>query len=253
MKKIISLISILELINLTISIVPTWNFEKSTIDLFSDSTEHSYDICNRLMYDLTLRLEKKFTKDANSVITQENIIYFNNNKIGAVEWEDIESFYSIGNIQYICPKGKYHMFIYKDSKFTEMIPDDFSISGDWDLLCYYQKTEGYMFVGFVNKHPILYSYKISDNKWEKISKFDDGLYDFKWVTEPINSHDYPMKAIVLKNNIITLKGLLFTIVGTNSQITVEEKLEKQFTKIKSYSNSFFNRDKNIFILLLIIM
>ena len=138
------------------------------------------------------------------------------------------------------------MFIYKDSKFTEMIPDDFSISGDWDLLCYYQKTEGYMFVGFVNKHLILYSYKISDNKWEKISKFDDGLYDFKWVTEPINSHEYPMKAIVLKNNIITLKGLLFTIVGTKSQITVEEKLEKQFTKIKSYSNSFFNRDKQHF-------
>ena len=111
MKTFLQLFILINLIYISLSIVPFWNFEKSTIDLFSDSTEHSYDICNRLMYDLTLRLEKKFTKDANSVITQENIIYFNNNKIGAVEWEDIESFYSIGNIQYICPKGKYYVYL----------------------------------------------------------------------------------------------------------------------------------------------
>ena len=105
MKKIFLLILIVELINLSISIVPIWNFEKSSIDLFAESNEHSYDICNRFMYFLTVRLEKKFTKNEDSTIKQENIIYINNTKIGEVIWEDIESFYTINSEPYICPRG----------------------------------------------------------------------------------------------------------------------------------------------------
>ena len=246
MKKIFLLILFVELINLYISIVPTWNLEKSSIDLFTESNEHSYDICNRFMYFLTVRLEKKFTKNEDSSIKQKNIIHINNTEIGEVIWEDIESFYTINNKPYICPRGKYFMNVYKDSKFEELIPDDFAENENWDLMCYYQEKPGYMFVGFINKHPILYSYKISDGTWNKLSYFNDGLYDFKWVTSPVDNDKYPMKAIVLKDNMITLKGILFTINQENGDINVEEKLEKSFTKIKSYSNSFFYHENEHF-------
>ena len=60
-----------------------------------------------------------------------------------------------------------------------------------------------MFVAFINKHPKIYSLKIDTWIWEEI-EFNDGLYDFKWVTAPING-EYPMKAInknVTKNSAI---------------------------------------------------
>ena len=242
MKKFLLSILILHLIHLIFTMVPTWKFENTAIDLLSNSNEYSYDICKRDMYELTLRLQKTFTRNEGK-ITQKNILYLDDTKIGEVPWEDIESFYKIYNVPFICPKGKNFLNIYKDKKFTEIIPNDFSSSEDWELLCYYQYAESTMFIAFVNKHPTIYALKLDSistlSFYQKISKFDEGLYDFKWVTD-VNNHNYPMKAITLKNNMITLKGLLFTIEGNINSIKVVETKEKQIAKMLSHSNSYYN-------------
>ena len=101
-----------------------------------------------------------------------------------------------------------------------------------------------MFVAFINKHPKIYSLKIDTWIWEEI-EFNDGLYDFKWVTAPING-EYPMKAIILENNLITLKGRTFHINGADNTITYEDKQEKSFIKILSNSISYFKLDNENF-------
>ena len=135
MKTILLLILVLQLKIAVFSIVPTWNFENSAINLFSGSNVHSYAICDRYMYSMSLKLQKTFAKEGNN-IKQKNILYINNNEIGEVFWEDIESFYNISNTYYICPKGKEILTIYNSTQqnFTELWPDDFNIEGDnWDL------------------------------------------------------------------------------------------------------------------------
>jgi hypothetical protein len=246
MKKMFIIILILELINIIFSIVPIWKFENSAVDLLRDSKEYSYNICDRFMYKLSLKLQKTFTKNDDK-ISQKNTLYIDDNKIGDVPWEDIESFYKIDNVPYICPKGKYFLNIYKDNKLTQIIPQDFAENENWELLCYYQEWEKYMFIAFVNSHPIVYALKLDGtNTFQKVSNFDDRLYDFKWVTDAINKNDYPMKAITLKDNMITLKGLYFTIVGNDNSIKVVEKKEKQITKMLTNSNSYYNLNNDNF-------
>ena len=243
MKNLLLCILYSQLIYLSFSIVPIWNFENSAINLFLSSNEDSYILCSRKMYDLEVKLERKLTKSGNT-ITQKNIIYIYNDKIGEVSWEDIESFYRINGTDFICPKGRYHMHFYKENDFIEVKPDTFSEEEDWDLQCYYQKDQKYMFVAFINKHPKIYSLKIDTWIWEEI-EFNDGLYDFKWVTAPING-EYPMKAIILENNLITLKGRTFHINGADNTITYEDKQEKSFIKILSNSISYFKLDNENF-------
>ena len=92
-----------------------------------------------------------------------------------------------------------------------------------------------MFIAFVNSHPIIYALKLDGtNTFQKVSNFDDKLYDFKWVTDAINKNDYPMKVITLKDNMFTLKGLYFTIVGNDNSIKVVEKKEKQMNNDNFY-------------------
>ena len=228
MKTIIIFIIILQLKNYFFSIVPTWNFENSAINLFSNSNEHSYAICDRYMYTMSLKLQKIFTKEENN-ITQKNILYIDNNEIGEVLWEDIESFYNINNINYICPKGKNILTIYNPTQnnFKEIWPDDFNIEeNDWDLQCYYQENEKKMFVAFINKHQIIYPLNVDDNTWgTKIEYFNDGLYDFKWVTDPINNNEYPMKALVLKDNFSYIKKyFIYFKWGNNSRRKKRKKI-----------------------------
>ena len=221
------------------SIVPLWNFKNSAINLLSNSDTHTYIICDRENYNMRIKLEKTITKGTK--ISETNRIYIDGKDRGETNWEDIESFYNINNAKYICPKGKYFMYIDTGESFKEMIPNDFTDEGDWELKCYYQNKEGYIFVTFLNKYSTIYVYNINGpNKWENKIRIEQGLYDYKWTTEMKNdNHEYLMKGIILKGNNIILQSIMFTIksdylglneVGTNKLI---------FKSLK-YSNSYFN-------------
>ena len=221
------------------SIVPLWNFKNSAINLLSNSDTHTYIICDRENYNMRIKLEKTITKGTK--ISETNRIYIDGKDRGETNWEDIESFYNINNIKYICPKGKNFMYIDTGDSFKEMIPNDFTDEGDWEMKCYYQNKEGYIFVTFLNKYSTIYVYNINGlNKWEKKISIEQGLYDYKWTTQMKNdNHEYLMKGIILKDNNIILQSIIFTIksdylgpneVGTNKLI---------FKSLK-FSNSYFN-------------
>ena len=187
------------------SIVPLWNFKNSAINLLSNSDTYTYVICDRESYNMKIKLEKTITKG--TTISETNRIYIDEKDRGETNWEDIESFYKINNIKYICPKGKYFMYIDSDDSFKEMIPKDFTDEGDWELKCYYQNQEGYMFVTFLNKYSTIYVYYLDgSNKWDNNLKIHQGLYDYKWTTQMENdNHDYLMKGIILRCSLILIK------------------------------------------------
>ena len=221
------------------SIVPLWNFKNSAINLLSNSDTYTYVICDRESYNMKIKLEKTITKG--TTISETNRIYIDEKDRGETNWEDIESFYKINNIKYICPKGKYFMYIDSDDSFKEMIPKDFTDEGDWELKCYYQNQEGYMFVTFLNKYSTIYVYYLDgSNKWDNNLKIHQGLYDYKWTTQMENdNHDYLMKGIILKDNNIFLQSIMFNIKSDHLDKN-DVGSNKQLFQSLSYSNSYFN-------------
>ena len=221
------------------SIVPLWNFKNSAINLLSNSDTYTYVICDRESYNMKIKLEKTITKG--TTISETNRIYIDEKDRGETNWEDIESFYKINNIKYICPKGKYFMYIDSDDSFKEMIPNDFKDEGDWELKCYYQSQEGYMFVTFLNKYSTIYVYYLDgSNKWDNNLKIHQGLYDYKWTTQMENdNHDYLMKGIILKDNNIFLQSIMFNIKSDHLDKN-DVGSNKQLFQSLSYSNSYFN-------------
>ena len=221
------------------SIVPLWNFKNSAINLLSNSDIYTYVICDRESYNMKIKLEKTITKG--TTISETNRIYIDEKDRGETNWEDIESFYKINNIKYICPKGKYFMYIDSDDSFKEMIPKDFTDEGDWELKCYYQNQEGYMFVTFLNKYSTIYVYYLDgSNKWDNNLKIHQGLYDYKWTTQMENdNHDYLMKGIILKDNNIFLQSIMFNIKSDHLDKN-DVGSNKQLFQSLSYSNSYFN-------------
>ena len=220
------------------SIVPLWNFENSSFNLLSNSNTHTYVICERENYNMRIKLEKTITKG--TTISETNRIYIDGEDRGETDWEDIESFYNINNKKYICPKGKYFMHIDTGNSFKEMRPKDFTNEGDWELQCYYQSFEKYMFVTFLNKCPTVYVYYLDGSeKWDNSIRIHQGLYDYKWTTQMEGEHEYLMKGILLKDNNILLQSIIFTIksdyLGTN-----DVGQNKYIINSLKYSNSYFN-------------
>ena len=100
MGKYIFLFIFLILLQTNFSVVPLWNFKNTAIDLLELSNPYIYTITDRSMNDMRIKLEKIISKEDN-MITHKNILYIDEEKVGKVDWEDIDSFYNINNIKYI--------------------------------------------------------------------------------------------------------------------------------------------------------
>lgn len=130
-----SIILFLYLLFSVLSIIPLWNFENSAFDLLSESNTYTYEIYSKIVSGSTIKLNKIITKNEDS-ISEQNIIYVDSFYM-ETSWEDIESVYEISHKLYFCPKGKNHLNIFNNDSFSEMKSDEFSFTGDWELICYY--------------------------------------------------------------------------------------------------------------------
>ena len=222
------------------SIIPLWNFENTAINLLSQSNTHTYLLYLNTIGEILIKLEKTITKNEDC-ITEINTLYIGNDEI-QTDWDKIESIYSINNNIYICPQGKNHMNKYENGDFIEMKPDSFSYEENWELLCYHQINKNYMFVSYLNRHNLIYVYKFDTSEWitNSATSIYNGLYDFKWTTDAIDSDisKYPMKMIVNDNNKMRLIGTLFTI--NNDGIYRDDQIFRDLIDSLTYSNSYFN-------------
>ena len=244
MDRILFLFSIFNLLILANCIIPLWNFDASTIDLLSSSDTHSYEVCSKYAGSTNIRIVKTITRADNSII-EKNTIYIGSSSYNT-EWEDLESVYDIYSSIYICPKGKYHMNLYTGSGFTEMKSSSFSYQEDWELLCYQQPTQNYMFVGYLNKYNLFFVYKFDSSTWvtNSATTLYNGLFDFKWTTDAVDSRDYYMKMLVYNEESILLKGTIFTLESGN--INRNDIKSKLLLTALSYSNAYFDINNHYF-------
>ena len=150
------------------SVIPLWNFSSSANDLLSNSDTYSYTIYSKsgICTSDNVELIKTITRSGNS-ITYKNKLIIGSVSID-VDWEDIESIYCINNLNYICPKGSFHMYKFKDSNLYAYTPDGFSDQqvSEWDLICYKQEQNNvyFMFMGYLNSKSKFYSYRFYDSE-----------------------------------------------------------------------------------------
>ena len=250
MKKFFILILFMKFFKISNVIVPLWNFDLSAKDLFSNQDSYEYTICIQsygINPTFTVTLTKKISKNKGNIIEQ-NILKINDGYEKETEWEDIESIYTYNDILYICPKGKYHLNKYLGSEgFTEIIPDKFDYSEDWELKCYKQTVKNYLFVAYLNKYNKIFAFIFEDKSWHKTSiDIYDGLFDFKWTEEAINNREYPMKLIMLNIPEIKLETRLVTLEKENNLINSNPIYSTNLAKSLKYSNAYFDSNNDFF-------
>ena len=180
------------------SVIPLWNFDSSANNLLSDSNSITYKIYSKccICDSKTVELTKTISKNDN-VIREVNTLSIRDNALSSVfsqvvEWEDIESIYCIHDFNYICPKGSFHMNLFKNNNLYSYYPDGFSSATEWELQCYRQIQDGvnFMFMGYLNSNSRFYGYRFFgyedvggyDGLFIESLQLDSGLYDFKWTT-----------------------------------------------------------------------
>ena len=141
---------LLLLFSLSYSTPPLWELEKTSINLLSNSNSYEGIIFERSMYNMSLKLVKKINKEGSNII-QKNILYIDNKFISEVDWEEIDSFYNINGIKYICPRGHNFMYKYNDSNLEIYKPSYFDVKKEWELKCFYNEKENFLFNFFLSK------------------------------------------------------------------------------------------------------
>ena len=232
MGKYIFLFIFLILLQTNFSVVPLWNFKNTAIDLLELSNPYIYTMTDRSMNDMRIKLEKIISKEDN-MITHKNILYIDEEKIGQVNWEDIDSFYNINNIKYICPKGQNFMYIYNNSKLIEFKPSS-EIKKEWDLKCYYLKNESFILNFFISSRPaIIFGFNLQLNKWKKL-EIDVQIFDFKFIKNIYEENQYNLTSLVLD----------FGMQIQCNKITVKQSITSDLGKASGFGVNTYATDGN---------
>jgi len=256
------LFNFLSIFSLSISEIPLWNISKAAINLLSNSNTHNYTIFDRSMNNMNLRLEKKIYKQENG-ITQKNYLYIDNELVNDVDidWEDIESFYNIKGIKYICPKGRYFMYKYENSKLDKLKPDvsiDLKEDSEWELKCFHQKNESLLFNFFLGNEKAsseYYGYIYDSKRWFYPSTFYSyRMYDLKLTTEdPTGNHIYPLIGIEYDSSEFLIRSINIKIdveYAGNEGASIQENGKRpliqtlhennRYAYFDIYNNNFYN-------------
>ena len=214
MKNLINIFILFEIINITFEMVPFWNFQSSAINLLQNSSEYSYDIVSRTLHSVHFRLNKRFYND-NGIIRQQNKLFLDGDDYGEVDFEDIESTYkNINNNYFVCPKGKYHVYYYKNNeKNYELLNFDNIIFDNWNLMCFYQFEEKYLFIAYLNSEAKFYQYDLDKEELKVGKTIFNGIQAFRWRTSQLSIYEKrkEMFAIIREGNNLNLKELFFDV------------------------------------------
>ena len=194
MKIILFLFLSLSLIKIYISLIPIWNLDKVGVNLFENSSEFTYSIVDKELHDdIRFKLTKKIIKEWNRVritkifeLKEKDVTKISSQE---VLWEDIESAYTDKNGYYfVCPKGKFHMYIYYQGNKNEFIPPEFNDDGkDWELKCYYQNSIRQLFISYLHNDNPFYQYSLNYKEIKYYQKINKGVLDYKWTTNNVNN------------------------------------------------------------------
>ena len=133
------------LINFENSLVPNWNFEKSTKEVFSTSSSSK----DYTIYDFNgYKLFKRLTRNSNGKISSQNILTINSGGEITVPYENLDSVWydKLGQNNLVCPRGKYHPT--NPNYGNSVIPSEFEAGGNWDLHCFEHSNPYYIYIAY---------------------------------------------------------------------------------------------------------
>ena len=215
METFPSFILIILLLSFSLEIIPNWNLSSSAVALLTSSGSITYTLVDRDMYSMKVKLTKTITKSGDT-INQENYLSIGEGTAFAVDFENIESFYNLNGIYIICPKGKYHPYDATNKKYFSPKDVGFEEKGDWDLKCYWHKTNYFLAFYLMNEDKHFYASKSQDTSlafsWKTVS-FTNNLFDFKLENgetyqDGSGWKKYDMAALILDSNYLKLKSFM---------------------------------------------
>ena len=100
-------------------------------------------------------------------------IYINEVYTNCIFEGDIESGYEYTNNFdskefIICPKGKNHPYIVTSSNeihCDKLIPNEFEEKEDWELKCFWEIEQNFLFIGYLQSEMHLYKYDLQKRKF----------------------------------------------------------------------------------------
>lgn len=207
--------------------------------------------------DFSYHLIRNFSIE-NGTIIQKNKLYINKTyDYGITDYEDIGSAYPFREYYYICPKGKFFVYKYKNDNKTIKILKKGDDNSDWDLNCFHQHDindpnndkKKFLFIFYLNSNKDIYQYYYVQNGFKKNSPICEncnGLYAYKWRVSGIPSDKRrQMFGIILKGNIIYLEDIRFTLKASEDY-ELEDINGIELGVLKTNLTAYFNESNKIY-------
>ena len=236
MSKALFCVLYIELINISLSFFPTWNFYDTAKEITGDKI-----IIDKQSNNINIKIKKE--RQAILYLDNLNHLIINNTDLGYYIFDDIESGYKKNDEQYLlCPKGKFHLILLKWYQgYDEIIPNSLEEDEDWELKCFWQLDQGRVYVGYLNSKMNLYEYNITEGAFISSKNIIKGIYDIKWNTNQILDSEGKKQVFGLVkdiNNQLILNNLEFTI-KYKEKFKILYKDERTVSELKTYSKAFF--------------
>ena len=216
MRKLTYLLLYFYFISQVLCVIPEWNLSKAGEDLLNSSNEYKYIISHRYLSNVNLLMEKEINRTSSGEITTANYIKIDNSTRKKVEFDQVESYYSMFDTYVICPKGSYHPYNFNEGQY--IIPNGFN-GENWDLNCYRVERENnlgfllvFYFMNGSNKN--LYITNTKNISWhDGMSLEGVQIYHYLLRYNKYESGKYFYQMIgILKNDInIELRYLIMTL------------------------------------------
>ena len=233
----------MNLLNLFISIVPTWNFQNSAVELLSsDKNSHEF-----LTDGNNCKIKKIITKNnENGEITYEKYLIQNGIDKGKVDYENAD-YYSntiLGSSNLICPRGKFYPYYYGSNDYLKYT--SFTENGDWNLKCFNHNNGCFLMFYLNNKKDNFFLMKKDISLMKVSGYYGKELYDFL-LENSQKGHNYKYKlAIIYSDNYLILRGS--SLIMKSDKVIDKDDIGKTLNLIKAqnYSQAFFTSDYNFY-------
>ena len=188
---LILIITFLNIIFSSISVVQQWNLINSAIDLLSSNTNPvKITVMDETTDDLKVELYKYFSKENGVVVYKKYLKITKNDNIifnDKVDFDKIKSYHSFDDDIIFCPKGKYHPLSLNFQEFRRRYDNSLNENEDWELECI-NYNQNYFMIFYLSKDKYHIFYKKTGTDWQYAIKYGT-IYSVKLLNNKIGEGD----------------------------------------------------------------
>ena len=250
-KSFVLLLSLIKII-IVIAPIPNWTKSNQGIEISSETIE----VYNKYNHGYTIKLTKTITKTDNIVKVENKVTDGSTTQI--VDFDDIgghfgDGFYTVNKL-IICPKGKFHPYDFYNNKYIPP-PNNFADSGDWDLRCFYHKSNHFLVFYFQNGYSKFFAQTKDATNGNEIRDYSmKGSELYGYIVEDAYSYDsaytnneqYKFPIIVNEGG-LKLIGSAAIMNKLDHNVNLQyPNSEKYFISLKDHSQAYFDSNNYIY-------